>query len=128
MAGQPAGGIPTEALVRYDAIIATRSDATRKGATMPYTSINGHMFSFLTPEGTLALRLSAGDRARFLEQHPDATVEQHGRLLKEYVAVPDELFARTDALVKLFALAADHVASLPTRPTRPTRPTKPTKR
>ena len=118
MAGQPAGGIPAEALARYDAIIATRSDAMRKGATMPYTSINGHMFSFLTPEGTLALRLSAADRARFLEQHPDSTVEQHGRLLKEYVAVPDELFARTDALAKLFGLAADHVASLPPKATK----------
>ena len=118
MAGQPAGGIPGEVLARYDAILATRTDVARKGATMPYTSINGNMFSFLTPEGTLALRLSPADRARFLVQHPDATVEQHGRLLKEYVAVPDELFARTDALAKLFGLAADHVASLPPKPTK----------
>ncbi len=118
MSGRSAGGIPQAALARYDAIIATRTEVSRKGATMPYTSINGHMFSFLTPEGTLALRLSAADRARFLDQHPEAVVEQHGRLLKDYVAVPDELFARTDALAKLFALAADHVASLPPKPTK----------
>ena len=72
-------GIPAAAIERYDAVIATRPDIERKGASMPYTSTNGHMFSFLTPEGTLALRLSTSDRKRFLESHPDATVEQHGR-------------------------------------------------
>ena len=57
-------GIPAAAIERYDAVIATRPGIERKGASMPYTSTNGHMFSFLTPEGTLALRLSTSDRKR----------------------------------------------------------------
>jgi TfoX/Sxy family transcriptional regulator of competence genes len=109
-------GIPAAAIERYDAVIATRPGIERKGASMPYTSTNGHMFSFLTPEGMLALRLSASDRKRFLESHPDATVEQHGRVLKEYVAVPDELFASAEALASLFALSAEYVASLRPKP------------
>lgn len=113
-----ARGISEAVLANYDAVIATRADVSRKGATMPYTSINGHMFSFLTPDGTLALRLPPAERERFLAQHPDAIVEQHGRLLKEYVAVPDELFASTDALAPIFALAADHVAALPPKATK----------
>jgi hypothetical protein len=114
----PADGIPAVAIERYDAIIATRPGIERKGASMPYTSINGHMFSFLTPEGVLALRLSPADRERFLSSHPDAIVERHRRVLKEYVAVPDELFASTEALAPLFALSAGHVASLPPKPTK----------
>ena len=111
-------GVPAAALERYDAVIATRPGLERKGASMPYTSTNGHMFSFLSPEGVLALRLSAGDRNRFLESHPGATVEQYGRVLKEYVAVPDELFASAEALAPLFALSAEYVAALRPKPTK----------
>ena len=114
----PADGISAAAIERYDAVIATRPGIERKGASMPYTSINGHMFSFLTPEGMLALRLSPTDRKRFLESHPDATVEQHGRVLTEYVEVPDALFASAEALASLFALSAEHVASLRPKPTK----------
>ncbi len=52
----------------YDALVATHPDVERKGAATPYTSMNGHMFSFLTPDGTLALRLSAADREAFVEK------------------------------------------------------------
>ena len=114
----PASGVPAAAIERYDAVIATRPGIERKGASMPYTSTNGHMFSFLSPEGMLALRLSASDRKRFLESHPDAIVEQHGRVLKEYVGVPDELFASAEALAPLFALSAAYVAALPPKPTK----------
>jgi len=105
-------GIPTVAIERYAALIATRPGIERRGATMPYTSMNGHMFSFLTPDGTLALRLSNADRDQFRAQHPEAHVVQHGRVMKEYVAVPDELFAHTDALAPLFARSCDYIAAL----------------
>ena len=51
--------VPTiaDALKQYEKLIATNPNVERKGATMPYTSLNGHMFSFLTKTGTLALRL-----------------------------------------------------------------------
>lgn len=37
----------------------------RKGASIPYTSMNGTMFSYLFDEGSLPLRLSARDREAF---------------------------------------------------------------
>ncbi len=45
----------------YDQVIATQPDVRRKGAKMPYTSVNGHMFSFVTQDGHLALRLPSGN-------------------------------------------------------------------
>ena len=44
-------------LASYEKLVATNTKVERKGATMPYTSLNGHMFSLLTREGWLALRL-----------------------------------------------------------------------
>ena len=50
----------------YEKLVATNPSVDRKGATTPYTSLNGHMFSFLTEEGKLAFRLPAEERESFL--------------------------------------------------------------
>jgi hypothetical protein len=57
--------VARDVLDLYDRLIATQPDLQRKGATMPHTSLNGHMFSFLTPEGHLALRLPLPEREAF---------------------------------------------------------------
>jgi hypothetical protein len=61
-AAKPAGAIPPERLASYERAVATLPGVERKGATVPYTSVNGNMFSYLGPTGTLALRLSSADR------------------------------------------------------------------
>ena len=86
---------------------------------MPYTSVNGHMFSFLTPNGTLALRLSAEHRSTFLEQHDTKLVEQHGTVMKEYVAVPCDLLFRKQDLEPWFDRSLAYVGSL--KPKKTTR-------
>ena len=60
--------ISDETLRLYEELVATRPELERKGKTMPFTSVNGHMFSFLTPDGTLALRLPQAERDAFLER------------------------------------------------------------
>ncbi|MEO8229338.1 MAG: hypothetical protein ABI628_06195 [Chloroflexota bacterium] len=39
--------VPAERLQLYDRLIAAVPGVVRKGASMPYTSVNGHMFSYL---------------------------------------------------------------------------------
>lgn len=110
--------IPEDVLARYEKLVATLPDVERKGATMPYTSVNGHMFSFVTKEGAVALRLSPEDREAFLAKHEGAICEQHGRVMKEYVVIPDDLLTNTRALKKLFATSFEHVSSLKPKPTK----------
>lgn len=109
--------IAAETLARYEVLVRTRPGLERKGRTMPYTSINGHMFSFLTPDGTLALRLPDPDRAAFLETYDADLVEQHGHVMKEYVAVPAALLGRIDELRAYFDLSFIYVSSLPPKKT-----------
>ncbi len=104
--------IADETLRLYEELVATRPGLERKGKTMPYTSVNGHMFSFLTPDGTLALRLPPAERVAFLETYDTTLVEQHGRVMREYVAVPPALLGRTAELTPYFDVAWSHVASL----------------
>jgi len=99
-------------LASYDKLVATNPRVERKGAAMPYTSLNGNMFSFLTKEGRLALRLPAGEREAFLKQHRTRLCEQHGAVMVEYVEVPDALLERTQELKRSFDVSCAYAASL----------------
>ncbi|HEY7736564.1 MAG TPA: hypothetical protein VH813_07195 [Candidatus Limnocylindrales bacterium] len=109
--------IPADRLAIYDRLVSTQAGVERKGVTVPYTSINGHMFSFLTPTGSLALRLGPADRETFRTRHGAHLHEAHGTVMKEYVAVPDALFADTDALAPSFAASLAYVSGLKPKPT-----------
>ena len=110
----------------YERLVATLPQVERKGATMPYTSINGHMFSLFTKEGTLALRLPADERAAFLDKYRTRLTEQYGAVMREYVDVPDALLADTRALKRYFAMSYEYTKSLRPKPT--TRPSGAKKR
>ena len=40
-----------ETIDLYDKLIATHAEIERKGAANPYTSLNGNMFTMLSPSG-----------------------------------------------------------------------------
>jgi hypothetical protein len=104
--------IADETLRLYEALVATRPGLERRGRTMPYTSINGHMFSFITQEGILALRLREADRIAFIKKYETSVVEQHGQVMKEYVAVPATLLGQLNELEPYFELSERYVSSL----------------
>lgn len=108
----------TSALKHYDALVAYYPELERKGAAMPYTSLNGHMFSFLTKEGMLALRLPDTEREAFLKKYKATLCEQHGAVLKEYVVVPDALLAKTKELQKHFEVSQAYIATLKPKATK----------
>ena len=116
--GKAKAGAPAEKLAQYEALVATKQGVERKGATIPYTSLNGHMYSFLSKEGIAGLRLPVKERETFLEDFDTKLCEQYGRVMKEYVEVPDSLLEDTEALAPYFGLSYDYVASLKPKPTK----------
>jgi TfoX/Sxy family transcriptional regulator of competence genes len=111
--------VEAETLKSYEKLVATNPSVERKGASMPYTSCNGHMFSFLTKTGKLALRLPTEAREAFLEKHKAKLCEQHGTVLAEYVEVPDGLLKKTRELKRYFDLSYAYVASLKPKTKKP---------
>ena len=105
-------------LALYEELVATNPKVERKGATMPYTSLNGHMFSLLTREGWLALRLPSEAREEFLKKYKTKLCEQYGTVMKEYVQVPDALLKKTSELRKYFDLSYAYVGSLKAKATK----------
>jgi TfoX/Sxy family transcriptional regulator of competence genes len=108
---------PAESVALYDALLATNPKIERKGATMPYTSVNGNMFSLLTPDGTLALRLPAVDREAFLKRYETTLCQQYGAVMKEYVQVPAVLLQNTRALANYLEVSYRYACSLKAKPT-----------
>jgi hypothetical protein len=89
----------------------------RKGATMPYTPLNGHMFSLLTRSGILVLRLPEKAREAFVKKHRTKPVVFYGALMKEYVEVPNALLEKTRELKKFFDVSYAYAGSLKPKPT-----------
>jgi hypothetical protein len=119
---KPTAAAPADKVALYERLVATNPRIERKGATMPYTSLNGNMFSLLNQEGVLLLRLSDEDRAAFVAKFKTKPVVMYGAVMPEYVAVPDALLSRTAQLKKYFDASVAYVSSLRAKPT--TRPPK----
>jgi hypothetical protein len=117
MAGRNTYAGPQQALDSYELLIATTPGVDRRGAKIPYTSRNGHMFSFLDDAGSLALRLPSEAREEFLTAYRTSMVEQFGRVMKEYVVVPDALLKDTGELQPWFDRSRDYVGGLTPKPT-----------
>ena len=115
---KPAAGVPPpDKLALYEKLVATNPKVERKGDTVPYTSLNGHMFSYLSKEGKLALRLPPEDRETFLKKYKAKLCEAYGRVQPEYVEVPDSLLSSTRELKKFFEASYVYVAALKPKPT-----------
>lgn len=91
--------IPAEKLELYDKLLRERPHIERKGVGLLYTSVNGHMFTFLSAAGALALRLAPRERAEFLKKYTTSLFVAHGAVLDEYVEVPESLFKNTSELL-----------------------------
>jgi hypothetical protein len=102
----------TAALALYEKLVATNPQVERKGDTMPYTSHNGHMFSVLSKEGSLALRLPTDERDAFQKRYKTSICEQYGHVMPEYVVVPDGLLSKTQELKRYFDMSYAYVGSL----------------
>ena len=101
-----------ERIAAYERVIASVPGATRKGAKIPYTSINGNMYSMLDEAGVLALRLSPSDRTAFMERFGATLQVAYGHVRPDYVSVPDAILLDTVTLGPWFARSYAYAATL----------------
>jgi len=116
VSAQKKNNIPADKLGFYDRLIKTNPKIERKGAA--YTSLNGHMFTYLDPSGSLALRLPKDVREDFLKKYATKLFEAYGTIMKEYVTVPDKLLRNTKELHKYFELSYAYIKTLKPKPSK----------
>lgn len=99
----------SESLEAYKTALALLPEVELKGKTMPYTSKNGHMYSILSKEGTLGLRLDEAQRINFEKKYNTQPFKQYGAVMKEYVSVPDEVLYSPKKLTKYVQMSVAYI-------------------
>lgn len=86
-----------------------------------YTAVNGNMYSMISKHGVVGIRLPAAEREEFLERYGADLFRGDPAWppAKEYVAVPDDLLADTDALRPYLEIGLAYAQSLKPKSTRP---------
>jgi len=112
MATAKKSAIPAAKLELYEKLLATNPEIERKGDVHPYTSLNGHMFTYLDQSGTLGLRLPKEEVEKFLKKYDTTLFESYGVVKKDYVTVPDALLQNTKELKKYLAISVAYVKTL----------------
>ncbi|MCB0481177.1 MAG: hypothetical protein KDC83_07075 [Flavobacteriales bacterium] len=107
----------SEALKKYEELVAHFPAIQRKGKANPYTSLNGHMFSFLDKEARLSLRFSDEGQKEFMEKHNAPLSIQYGSVMRGYAVVPLDLQKDIEALKPYFAQSVAFISSLKPKPT-----------
>lgn len=79
---------------------------------MPYTSVNGNMFSFMSKDENLSLRLPADTREQIIKKYEAALSVQHGVIMKEYILIPDVLFEDIKRLTSIFKISYEFALTL----------------
>lgn len=97
---------------------SSTGDSALKGARNPYTARNGHMFSFLDADGTMALRLPDDLQDEFLARYESGPVVQYGSVMRGYISVPAGLLSDTDELREWFDKSYDWIGTLEPKPTK----------
>lgn len=110
--------IPEKQLNQYDYVVSLLPEMVRKGVSMPYTSMNGNMYTILRKDGALGLRLSKEDGIEFMKTHEAKPFENYGAKMKEYVEVPDDLLMDTEAMVKYLSMSHVYAKTLKPKPTK----------
>jgi hypothetical protein len=104
--------IPADKLELYEKLIASVPKIDRKGAVHPYTSLNGHMFTYLDQTGTMGMRLPKEEVEAFLKKYQTTLFKSYGVVKKDYVTVPDALLANTKELKKYLETSYEYVKTL----------------
>jgi hypothetical protein len=112
MATKKKSAIPAEDLELYEKLIATNPAIERKGDVHPYTSVNGHMFTYLDQTGTMGIRLPEEELQTFLKKYKTTLFESYGAVKTDWATVPAALLKNTRELRKYLDISFAHVKTL----------------
>lgn len=111
-----------EKVALYEKLVTSHGKAELKGDTIPYSSLNGHMYSMLTKGDEVAIKLPEDAMEKFKVKYKTKHPEQYGIIQTKFVVVPDSLLKKTNELKPYFEVSYNYVAGLKAKVT--TKPKK----
>jgi hypothetical protein len=104
--------VDPKVLAAFDGMIAGVPGIERKGAAMPYLSINGNMYAVISKANVIGLRLSKDDLAAFMAAGGEPYEGTPGFINKEYGGVPATMLADTKTLKRWFKVSHAYAQTL----------------
>jgi len=106
-------------MAAFDIMISSVPDVERKGAAMPYVSVNGNMYASISKANVIGLRLSKEDLAEFLINLETELFESlPGFFQKEYGAVPAIMLSDKELLQSWFKKSHQNALTLKPKKTK----------
>ena len=109
---------PTEKEILFQKLVDTNPEIELKGDANKYTSYNGNMFSILSSDEVMAIRLPEKELGEFLRKYNTELKVAYGVVMKEYAVVPDALLKKTKELKKYFDISYEYVKTLKPKATK----------
>ena len=101
-----------EKLKSYDDLVARCPRFVRKGKTMPYTSVNGYMFSLFNKAGEIGIRFSKERQKEYLDKFDTSLFKSYGAVMQGYILITKTMQEEIDVVVDLLNESYDYVMSL----------------
>jgi len=79
---------------------------------MPYTSVNGYMFSLNNKACEIGIRFYKKDQEAFIKKHETTLYMSYGAVMKGYVLIPNKMLNDLDTLAMHLNKSYDYVMSL----------------
>jgi TfoX/Sxy family transcriptional regulator of competence genes len=110
--------------ILFEKLVDTNPEIELKGDANKYTSYNGNMFSMLSADQVMAIRLPEKALGEFLKKYNTELKVAYGMVMKEYAVVPDALLKKTSELKKYFDISYEYVKTLKAKATKKARKTE----
>jgi hypothetical protein len=95
----------------YNELIA-KCGFEKKGKALPYTSVNGHMFSQLNKNGELGIRFPKDTQEKYLKELNTTTYKSYGAIMKGYVLIPEKFWHDLNTLAQYLQESHDYTQTL----------------
>ena len=111
--------VSEERLELYKKLLDTHPEIDLKGGMkLPYTSHNGNMYTMLSKDGRIGIRLGKEDFKAFIEKYDAIQFKNYGANMREYVEVPESLLENLEELAPYLAKSHEYVQTLKPKPTK----------
>ena len=94
--------------------------ASKSNFGSAYTAINGNMYTIISKHGVVGIRLPEPERSEFLERYSTDLFrgDPSWPPAKEFVAVPDHLLEKTEALTPYLESSLRYVMGMKPKPAK----------
>ena len=105
--------VPEERIELYKKLLATHPEIELKGGKkLPYTALSGNMYTMISKDGRIGIRLGKADFKAFIETYNAIQYKNYGATMREYVEIPEHLLENIDELAPYLAMSHDYVQTL----------------